>query len=374
MKKHVGFFFLNHSAHIYHCLSIALELSLISKNKVSIFSSTIRNHNIILEIAEKYFSNHQCEIILLKPSLSYTITRYLKNREFPGFNAIFKNNIELLKTLDILVSPSDDILGLKRKFNLESKIYVTALHGAGDLGYNFSESLASFDYIFLAGKRLKELLDEEKSKAQLSTVQPYIIGYPKAELCTKFKTTPFKSDITTIFYAPHFNSYYNSWPNLGQKLVTWISQNESYKLILAPHILMNKKQKKEIAKFCKAIPNIHVDIDSNSKSLIDMTYINQSDIFIGDKTSQVYEFMLQPRPCIFFNTTGTDWKTSKDANFEAWHLGQVVDDQHQIDKAIKNAEVIQEKFVDLQRTAISERISQFEEGSALRAARFIDSL
>ena len=39
-----------------------------------------------------------------------------------------------------------------------------------------------------------------------------------------------------------------------------------------------------------------------------MTYTKQADIYLGDVSSQVYEFMLKPRPCIFFNPENINYK------------------------------------------------------------------
>ena len=49
---------------------------------------------------------------------------------------------------------------------------------------------------------------------------------------------------------------------------------------------------------------------------IDMTYTDQASVYIGDVSSQVYEFLRRPRPCIFLNFDRTAWQG--DENFAHW--------------------------------------------------------
>jgi hypothetical protein len=55
-----------------------------------------------------------------------------------------------------------------------------------------------------------------------------------------------------------------------------------------------------------------------------MTYTRYADIYLGDVSSQVYEFVRQPRPTVFLNAHGVeDWP--RDINYRHWMLGRVVD-------------------------------------------------
>lgn len=209
MKK-TAFFFLNHSAHIYHALSIAFELSTLENQNVKIFTSTKNNLKIINDL-EKFYPEHTCSIIYLDVSWFYKITRALKAREFPGFNAVFKRNIKIIEDCDILVSPSDDILGLKNNNVLKNKLYVMSLHGAGSFGYDFLTTLSRFDMIFLSGDKLKNIFDESR-RLNNSNVKGEVIGYPKVELCKlvfEKKENTFNNDKKTVVYIPHFSSKYS---------------------------------------------------------------------------------------------------------------------------------------------------------------------
>ena len=73
-------------------------------------------------------------------------------------------------------------------------------------------------------------------------------------------------------------------------------------------------------------------IDKGSAASTDMTYMMAADIYLGDVSSQVYEFLIEPRPCVFLSPREVDWKD--DRSYENWQLGQVVDD---VDTGLREA-------------------------------------
>jgi CDP-glycerol glycerophosphotransferase (TagB/SpsB family) len=100
------------------------------------------------------------------------------------------------------------------------------------------------------------------------------------------------------------------------------NQNE-FNLIFAPHINLFQDKGGYDA---KSIPEKyktaeHILIDTGSDESVNMTYILNSDIYLGDVSSQVYEFIITPRPCIFLNPTDADYKN--DYNFRFWQCGDV---------------------------------------------------
>jgi hypothetical protein len=52
-----------------------------------------------------------------------------------------------------------------------------------------------------------------------------------------------------------------------------------------------------------------------------MTYTRLADIYVGDASSQVYEFLREPRPCLFLDPHATAWEG--DASFGHWAMGPV---------------------------------------------------
>jgi hypothetical protein len=62
-----------------------------------------------------------------------------------------------------------------------------------------------------------------------------------------------------------------------------------------------------------------------------MTYTDAADIYIGDASSQVYEFIRRPRPCFFLNPRGHAWQDNPD--FAHWRAGHVLDRFEQFEVA-----------------------------------------
>src|SRR3546814_11439548 len=95
------------------------------------------------------------------------------------------------------------------------------------------------------------------------------------------------------------------------------------------------------------MPNMHIDLGSVRS--IDMSYTMAADIYLGDVSSQLSEFMLKPRPCLFLNPRGTNWKN--DANYLSWTLGPVIPGTEELEKGIEEAQI--------GRAACRERVCQY---------------
>lgn len=66
-----------------------------------------------------------------------------------------------------------------------------------------------------------------------------------------------------------------------------------------------------------------------------MEYLNRADIYLGDASSQIYEFLIQPRPCLFFNSHGTEW--AGNPNYAHWNAGRVVGSVDQLEDGLRTA-------------------------------------
>ena len=76
-------------------------------------------------------------------------------------------------------------------------------------------------------------------------------------------------------------------------------------------------------------------VDLHSPRLFDMTYIHASDIYLGDMSSQLYEFLVHPRPVAFINAHKAVWQ--HDPRYAGWHLGEVADSVDEVFEAIDRA-------------------------------------
>ncbi len=67
-------------------------------------------------------------------------------------------------------------------------------------------------------------------------------------------------------------------------------------------------------------PHVHSDLDSFA--MVDGSYTAAADLYLGDTSSQVIEFLARPRPCVFLNDKCVDWKSRSD--YLMWQAGEVV--------------------------------------------------
>ena len=102
---------------------------------------------------------------------------------------------------------------------------------------------------------------------------------------------------------------------------------------------------------------------------IDGTYVAASDVYVGDASSQVYEFLAEPRPCVFLNAHGVDWPDNP--HFAHWHLGDVIDRPDQLPAAIMAAGARHELYRPRQEALASATLGQSPSGAAARAAAAI---
>src|SRR3546814_18761951 len=86
-----------------------------------------------------------------------------------------------------------------------------------------------------------------------------------------------------------------------------------------------------------------------------MSYTNSADIYLGDISSQVYEFIRQPKPCLFFNLDRIAWR--EHGGFAHWHLGQVVERLTDLPSSLRQASAVQPQFDMAQRNAVDRSIS-----------------
>src|SRR3546814_16180386 len=103
-----------------------------------------------------------------------------------------------------------------------------------------------------------------------------------------------------------------------------------------------------------------VMIDLASYRLFDMSYTSGADIYLGDVSSQVYEFLATPRPCLFLDAHGVDWEGDPDYLF--WTLGDVVSDLAKLPGALEQAPARHPLYADAQRERRPEERSVGQEG------------
>lgn len=291
--------------------------------------------------------------------------------------AMLLANRRLFASLDVLVVPEKTSLMLRSLFRLTQLKMIYTSHGAGDRAVGFDNKSDQFDLAFMAGQKIRDRL----SRAGLAHEGHYaIIGYPKFDLhASKPRPQLFDNDRPTVLYNPHFSPSLSSWYRNGLDILEYFYQSKKYNLIFAPHVMLFRKSAHiAIDRFSferpGAIPDRyrncpHMLIDTGSEQSIDMTYTLAADLYLGDVSSQVYEFLYQPRPCLFFDAYRTDWHDNE--NYTHWNAGLVVSDVALLDKTLSQAFITHASYQDWQRRMFAYTFDLTGQPSSRRAAEAI---
>lgn len=133
----------------------------------------------------------------------------------------------------------------------------------------------------------------------------------------------FADDKPILLYAPHWQEHRSSWWLWGRQIVEMLASQDRFNVILAPHqrLVETAPNVAEVLASVAALPHVHVDTESFA--MVDGSYLAAADLYLGDTSSQVVEYLATPRPCVFVNAQGVDWRATDDHDF--WNCGDVVD-------------------------------------------------
>lgn len=235
-------------------------------------------------------------------------------------------------------------------------------HGVGDTATRIDDQrLRDFDLSLVGGDKDKRRL----LAAGLGTDENVVVaGYAKLELVRPPEPL-FDDDRPIVLYNPHARPDLSSWPGMGEALVREMERLPEWNFVVAPHVKLASPP--EIRSEAP-----HVRIDRGSVRSIDMTYTQAASIYVGDASSQVYEFLTRPRPCIFVDAHGFDWRGREE--FAHFALGQVITRPGELGPALARAEALQPRFEPLQRAAMADSIDASSEPASKRQAAAILAL
>lgn len=325
----VGFLFNHYFTHqVPQAAPCAFELSRkYPEIEVVIACSSEQELSFVKTIAALY-PGQLCDIRLLPVPLYFRmIDPLLSKWSFRRKSVVLSHNISFFRDLDALVSPERTCLKLRKHSGVEDLALIHIRHGAGDRKGSFDDRSDAFDLTLLPGQKYVDRLKE----LELLTHDRYaVIGWPKFEVIQRLKRKIpklFDNDNPIVVYNPHFDQSVSSWQTAGLDVLEFFAHSNNYNLIFAPHVVLFKRSRRHksfLPEKYSSIPNIHIDTGSSASS--DMTYMLAADMYLGDASSQVYEFLLKPRPCIFLNTNMISWQ--ENPFYLHWSLGQVVNDVH----------------------------------------------
>lgn len=153
-----------------------------------------------------------------------------------------------------------------------------------------------------------------------------------------------------VLYNPHWQRHRSSWWDWGRQVVRQLVEQDRYNVILAPHQRLAEGDTELAGILADAARHPHVHSDLDSFAMVDGTYPRAADIYLGDTSSQVIEFMARPRPCVFLNNAQVAWQQKDD--FSMWRGGEVIDSVDLLLPALQRAAAVHERFADAQRELV----------------------
>lgn len=290
---------------------------------------------------------------------------------------VLRRNRQRFAGLDALVVPEKTSTLLKTRFGLAGMKLIHTRHGAGDRAVGFDAASARFDFVLVSGPKIGDRLLEA---GLIERGRYAVTGYPKFDLfADRPRPRLFPDDKPVILYNPHPDPALSSWHAAGPAILRHLVRSGRWNIVFAPHVMLFRRRlwasrdplrlhrTPPVPADLKGLPNLL--IDTGSRASVDMTYTRAADIYLGDASSQIYEFLARPRPAIFWANDRQD--RSGDASFAHWRAGPVVGSLATLDAAIETALAGPDLYADAQRALVASSFDRVDTPAAPRAAAAI---
>jgi hypothetical protein len=376
----VGFLFNHDQVHqVAHSLPIAMALAELGLDLEIIVATT--NQRLTAEVVRLGGGaiNRSIQLVELgingAARLVTALEKVLPARKL----LVYRDNLDFFRSLDALVVAEKTSLVLKTRYGLDKLKIIHTRHGAGDRAIGFDKASAQFDHVLVSGRKIRERLLAE---TELTDDRISVVGYPKFDVVDPDAgLVPVGNDgRPVVLYNPHPSPHLSSWFRWGRQILDWFVEHDEYQLIFAPHVMLFERpfvltidrlrvdRPGRIDERYLRAPNIHIDLGSRLSTT--MAYTNRADIYLGDVSSQVYEFLLRPRPCLFLNAQGLEWRG--DPNFAHWQTGPVVSDLADFGEMIELTQLDHAaQYQPIQQKLFDYSFDLTDEPSSRRAARAV---
>lgn len=379
----IGFLFNHDQIHqVAHSLPIAMALAEGGfTGEVIVATTNDRLADEVRRVAGALLASRIRHMALSLSPRSQRLSKLLGKMVPAAKLLVYRDNLDFFRSLDMLVVAEKTSLLLKTRYGLTGLFMVHTRHGAGDRAIGFDKASAGFDHVLCSGDKVRRRLIVEAGVAP-DTVS--IVGYPKFDMVRQSgRSQHIARDRPVTLYNPHLSPHLSSWYRHGRSVLDFFRRQEDRQLIFAPHVMLFERPfvvtiDRLTVNRAGAIDNryLHGDnihFDLGSRASTDMSYTMAADLYLGDASSQVYEFLLKPRPCIFLNSHGLQWQG--DPNFAHWRAGEVITDPAQLGAALDRAPALhQERYRAVQERMFAESFDLDGRPSSERAAAVLAAL
>ncbi len=377
MQK-ICFLFNHDQTHqIAHSLPIALHMIKTGCADVTLAVTSVALEEEIRRLSGAALDGVNIVRLQTNSALSQMLVRALDGFVPARKIVIYRDNLDFFRQFDALVVTEKSSLILKTRYKLNDVKFIHTRHGAGDRAIGFNTESAHFDLILVSGEKIRDRLVQD---AAVPPEKIRITGYAKFDIAAPDQNPLFPNSVRpTILYNPHPSPHLSSWYDFGSDILEQFYQSDSYNLIFAPHVMLFARpwtvtiDKLSIAYAKKPARRYfdapHMLMDLGSPACTDMTYTNAADVYLGDVSSQVYEFLHRPRPCLFLDAHRTGWQG--DPNYRHWTTGPVKTDARDIIAAVADAIATHTSYTPAQRAVLADSFSVTGELASVRAATAI---
>lgn len=362
-SKTIGLLLLGGIHHILHLVPIAAELSKDKSINTVILVTSAEERETCARLL-RGMGVADPDILILKAN---PILRLVS----PKLAVLFANMWRLHR-LDAVVVAERTSTILRSVFKM-IPLFIQTQHGAGGRIGGYDLRLRHFDHVLVPGEKDKiRLIDmglvSEETCHVTGLMKPYVLRTLNPD-----RPKLFQNNQPTVLYTPHFTDAQTSWNEFGRDLLEKFAATPHMNFIVAPHIRLFKNapigSRAPIESFAE-YPNIIVDLGSPLTT--DMTYTLGADIYLGDVSSQVYEFLWKPKPCVFIGSEDTDWQAS--ADYTHWRFGRVCHSAEAVMDALEAAQDDHAQYIDIQKIGSLASVGHPDWNPVERAAKVVRSL
>ncbi len=362
--KQVAILLLEQIPHVHHLASIAFELSNNSDCEVEVIGNS--NSIEVFRQLSLLYPEHKCKTTIWRSRGFRKWSERIRGKSLPRARNLLRRHTTYLMQFDMVVSSDFYTNYLVEQRKGIKPLFVFGFHGAGDAAYGFGKDLKYYDYFLISGEKIgKRLIDS----GIITENQGLLVGYPKFDVAVnRPRQQFFDNNRPTVIYNPHFKKAISSWYSWGMDVLEYFYHQNQYNLIFAPHYnLFHKMKRSEVPDIPQKYMDCdHIRVDKGSYHSIDMSYTMNADLYLGDVSSQVYEFLFQLRPCLFLNAQLVDWEGNMD--YKHWAYGDVINDIKDLNKGLTEAFEKHESYKEKQQIGFDETFSRTEQSAGKRAA------
>lgn len=243
--------------------------------------------------------------------------------------------------------------------------YIFTVHGAGPLNYNRDGRLKCAWRLLVPSSlhTADHLANGIKADRIVET------GYAKASFSPSLcRSDLFADDRPIIFYSPHWRRYWSSWWDWGADIVEQLVTQTRYNVVLAPHQRLFERDPAAHAILAAAGKAPHVHVDSGSFAMVDGSYTEMAELYIGDVSSQIVEYLARPRPCVLLETPNMTWREGAEDYLDC---GDVVRDAASLWPAIEAASARHPQYESFQAAFAARALGDTSAAAPVRAAEAI---